>query len=51
MYLSDTHTAFHEGDNPVSLSRGMKGCYVHFMDKETEQFVRSRTESEKTAIT
>lgn len=28
----------------VLLSRGMKGCYVHFMDKETEQFVRSRME-------
>jgi hypothetical protein len=29
----------------VLLSRGMKGCYVHFMDKETERFFRSRTES------
>jgi hypothetical protein len=28
----------------VLLSRGMKGCYVHFLDKETEQFVRSRME-------
>ena len=28
----------------VLLSRGMKGCYVHFMDKENEQFVRSRME-------
>jgi DUF2075 family protein len=26
----------------VLLSRGMKGCYVHFMDKETEHFIRSR---------
>jgi len=26
----------------VLLSRGLKGCYVYFMDKETEQFVRSR---------
>ncbi len=33
----------------VLLSRGMKGCYVHFMDKETEQFVRSRMESDKSA--
>jgi DUF2075 family protein len=31
----------------VLLSRGMKGCYVHFMDKETEHFIRSRMESEK----
>ncbi|HTY47380.1 MAG TPA: DUF2075 domain-containing protein [Methanomassiliicoccales archaeon] len=26
----------------VLLTRGMKGCYVHFMDKETEMFFRSR---------
>lgn len=29
----------------VLLSRGMKGCYVHFMDKETERFFRSRMET------
>ncbi len=28
----------------VLLSRGMKGCYVCFLDKSTEQFVRSRVE-------
>jgi hypothetical protein len=28
----------------VLLSRGMKGCYVYFMDKNTERFVRSRME-------
>lgn len=28
----------------VLLSRGLKGCYVHFMDPDTEAFVRSRTE-------
>jgi hypothetical protein len=28
----------------VLLSRGIKGCYVHFMDRETERFVRSRME-------
>lgn len=28
----------------VLLSRGMKGCFVHFMDKDTERFVRSRME-------
>lgn len=28
----------------VLLSRGMKGCFVHFLDPETEKFVRSRTE-------
>ena len=33
----------------VLLSRGMKGCYVHFMDKETEHFFRSRMESDKSA--
>lgn len=26
----------------VLLSRGLKGCYVHFMDKGTERFFRSR---------
>lgn len=28
----------------VLLSRGLKGCYVHFMDRDTERFVRSRVE-------
>jgi DUF2075 family protein len=26
----------------VLLSRGMKGCYVCFLDKNTERIVRSR---------
>lgn len=29
----------------VLLSRGIKGCYVHFMDKATENFFRSRMEA------
>jgi len=29
----------------VLLSRGLKGCYVHFMDKDTERFFRSRMEA------
>jgi DUF2075 family protein len=29
----------------VLLSRGMKGCYVYFMDKNTERFFRSRLET------
>ncbi len=29
----------------VLLTRGLKGCYVFFQDKETEIFFRSRTES------
>lgn len=33
----------------VLLSRGMKGCYVYFMDKDTERFVRSRMEVATTA--
>ena len=24
------------------MTRGMKGCYVYFTDKETEKYVRSR---------
>lgn len=30
----------------VLLTRGMKGCYVHFLDKETEEFFRSKIEPE-----
>jgi hypothetical protein len=29
----------------VLLSRGMKGCYVYFMDKDTERFFKSRMEN------
>jgi uncharacterized protein len=29
----------------VLLSRGLKGCYVYFMDKDTERFVKSRMEN------
>lgn len=29
----------------VLLTRGLKGCYVHFMDKDTERFVKSRMEN------
>ncbi|MBK8953134.1 MAG: DUF2075 domain-containing protein [Chitinophagaceae bacterium] len=28
----------------ILLTRGMKGCYVYFMDKETERYFRSRIE-------
>jgi DUF2075 family protein len=28
----------------VLLSRGMKGCYVYFMDRDTERFFKSRME-------
>jgi DUF2075 family protein len=28
----------------VLLTRGLKGCYVYFIDKETEKFVKSRME-------
>ncbi len=31
----------------VLLSRGMKGCYVHFMNKDTERFFKSRIETRK----
>lgn len=30
----------------VLLSRGMKGCYVYFEDKETERFFKTRIESD-----
>jgi hypothetical protein len=28
----------------VLLTRGMKGCYVYFVDKETERYFKSRIE-------
>ncbi|MCI0497193.1 MAG: DUF2075 domain-containing protein [Thermoplasmata archaeon] len=28
----------------VLLSRGLKGCFIHFMDKDTEKFVKTRIE-------
>jgi DUF2075 family protein len=31
------------------MSRGMKGCYVYFVDKETEKFFKSRIEGVKAA--
>lgn len=31
----------------VLLTRGMKGCYVYFMDKDTERFVKSRLKTGK----
>ncbi|MFO0691918.1 MAG: DUF2075 domain-containing protein, partial [Polyangiales bacterium] len=34
----------------VLLSRGMKGCYVHFLDRNTERFVRSRLEGDSLPI-
>jgi DUF2075 family protein len=35
----------------VLLSRGLKGCYVYFMDKKTEEFVRSRIEGPLANVT
>lgn len=34
----------------VLLSRGMKGCYVYFADKETERFFKSRIEKSEKPI-
>ena len=31
------------------LSRGMKGCYVYFMDKDTERFIKSRIDKKNPA--
>ena len=31
----------------VLLSRGMKGCYVYFMDKDTERYFKSRMERQR----
>jgi len=40
----DRFTEFVKNTYRVLLSRGLKGCYVHFMDRDTERFVRSRME-------
>jgi len=34
----------------VLLTRGMKGCYVHFMDKETEKFFKTRIEGDTSSF-
>jgi len=34
----------------VLLSRGMKGCYVYFMDKDAERFFKSRIEKPEKVI-
>jgi DUF2075 family protein len=34
----------------VLLTRGMKGCYVYFMDEETRKFVQSRIEKLEAAV-
>jgi DUF2075 family protein len=34
----------------VLLSRGLKGCYVVFLDRETENFVRSRIETARVGV-
>src|SRR5262249_44458814 len=34
----------------VLLSRGMKGCYVCFLDRDTERFIRSRMERSKLSM-
>jgi hypothetical protein len=34
----------------VLLSRGMKGCYVCFLDRDTERFVRSRMERSELGV-
>jgi hypothetical protein len=31
-------------DTVLLLSRGMKGCYIYFVDKDTEKFFKSRIE-------
>jgi DUF2075 family protein len=40
----DKFTGLTKNTYRVLLSRGMKGCYVYFMDKDTERFFKSRME-------
>jgi uncharacterized protein len=40
----ETFTDLVKNTYRVLLSRGMKGCYIHFLDKDTERFFKSRIE-------
>ncbi len=40
----DQFTALIKNTYRVLLSRGIKGCYVYFIDKDTERFFKSRME-------
>ena len=40
-------TGFVKNTYRVLLSGGMKGCYVYFMNTDTERFVRSRMENSR----
>jgi len=40
----DTIRAIIKNTYRTLMTRGMKGCYVYFMDKETEKFFKSRIE-------
>lgn len=41
----DKFTELIKNSYRVLLTRGLKGCYVYFMDKDTERFVKSRMEN------
>ena len=41
----DKFTELVKNSYRILLTRGLKGCYVYFMDKETERFVKSRMEN------
>ena len=43
----DRFTEFAKNTYRVLLSRGIEGCYVHFLDKDTERFFKSRMEKGK----
>ncbi len=41
----DKFTELIKNSYRILLTRGLKGCYVYFMDKDTERFVKSRMEN------
>ena len=41
-YAGDQFTKLVKNTYRVLLTRGLKGCYVHFLDKDTERFFRTR---------
>lgn len=41
-YAGDQFTRLVKNTYRVLLTRGLEGCYVHFLDKDTERFFRTR---------
>jgi hypothetical protein len=47
---SDEFTHYVKNVYRVLLTRGLRGCYVHFMDQQTQDFVLSRLERQRAGL-